>query len=193
MEKLIKLSSTHYIVVDDSEIKEKDWFYFKIDNIVDIVQVESKFHLEKIKKHKENKKVTHSTQPELLGIGWMQSVKPLLLSEVEELVNGYSVEKMCEVEAKRLHSWEKHSDTDIYNQLVYEDAKLIEIGFKTYQELVKDKVFTIEDIRQILYAFETYEGSKIYVGDVFNDVMKQFIPKTEWDITIDENNKITLL
>lgn len=179
MNKLIKLSPTHYIVVDDSEIKEKDWFYFKIDNIVDIVQVESKFHLEKIKKHKENKKVTHSTQPELLGIGWMQSVKPLLLSEVEELINGYSVEKMA-----KLHCPDEISFENMYIR-----------GFKAHEELVKDKVFTIEETIEFamnMIAQYVQGNTNIWNRELLKQSIQSLLP-TEWDITIDENNKITLL
>lgn len=89
--KLIKLSETHYIVVDDSEIREGDWFvnlfltktgigpYIvksvkKINDEPYFTYVSSNdlYHL---KKHML--KITHSTQP-------LEGVKPLSLSEVKE-------------------------------------------------------------------------------------------------------------
>ena len=34
MKKMIKLSDTHYIIVDDSEIKEGDWCVYKTGEII---------------------------------------------------------------------------------------------------------------------------------------------------------------
>lgn len=82
MQKLIKLSDTHYIIVDDSEIKE-DWivdtndanFIFKITS----GYIKDNGHYD-WKKYKF--KITHSTQPDK----GMENVTFISLSEVEELV-----------------------------------------------------------------------------------------------------------
>jgi hypothetical protein len=99
MNKLVKLSETHYIVVDDSEIKEVPCY-----NIVHRVVV-IPTDLEWANENKNNLKViTHSTQPLEPSIKSDKHdnpkefvlIKPLSLSEVQELIYGYSVEKMAE-------------------------------------------------------------------------------------------------
>ena len=111
MQKLIKLSDDHYIIVDDSEIKEGDyWVYICPINGLDygdnkdpIVKNNlSPTWFEKLHDRKNYYKITHSTEP-LESIysaeahevedGTFRKVKPLSLSEVEETINGYSVEK----------------------------------------------------------------------------------------------------
>ena len=105
--KLIKLSETHYIVVDDSEKSEGDYIYNPIVEKIMRVTKEMMPH---------GQKITHSTQPleevcctpenqikryiDCKGCDRKQlgfnKIKPLSLSEVEELIYGYSVEKMAD-------------------------------------------------------------------------------------------------
>jgi hypothetical protein len=99
MNKLIKLSDTHYIVVDDSEIKESDLCYDKEGNrgynnikyVVKCLRTDVNSYW-----NKHCKKITHSTQPleedvEFIGktpkikLGFV-NIKPLSLSEVEEAI-----------------------------------------------------------------------------------------------------------
>ena len=84
--KLIKLNEEHYIIVDNSEIKEGDFMY-DIDGDIGIAIGKDKSQWE------GNTKITHSTKP-LEDIivhnkynvkGW-GNIKPLSLSEVRELV-----------------------------------------------------------------------------------------------------------
>lgn len=96
-DELLKLSYNHYIVVDDSEIKEGDYYWNK--NISNEIQYKKEkgilFH--------HCKKITYSTQPlerdysqATYGIQYVEvfdKIKPISLSEVEELIHGYSVEK----------------------------------------------------------------------------------------------------
>ncbi len=64
MNKLIKLSDTHYIVVNDSEIKEGDWFYYKHFGEDIIAQAKETTDLVNLNNpDRYFKKVTHSTQP----------------------------------------------------------------------------------------------------------------------------------
>ena len=59
--KLIKLKEDHYIVVDDSEIKEGDWYYWEVTKTIQIAKLDS---LNRLPKSSDgSKKITHSTQP----------------------------------------------------------------------------------------------------------------------------------
>lgn len=75
--KLIKLNEEHYVIVDDSEIKEGDWFLNNIQREVYCNNIPN-YNVDK----DYLKKITHSTQ--LLGIGWQQEVIELSLQEVKE-------------------------------------------------------------------------------------------------------------
>ena len=192
--KLIKLSDTHYIVVDDSEIKENQWY---CNNKV-LFLSDSKFDEgNNPNQNKNNKLVTHSTEPELLGAGWMQSVLPLLLSEVEEVINGYSVEKMADEYSyfERKSKW----GNIVRNAYVQ--------GFNTHKELVKDKLFTVEDMRRAFlsgisitgegYNAEYSDGNNPDIETEFGESANKFIqlllPKTEWDVEFNEQGKLKLV
>lgn len=78
--KLIKLSDTHYIVVDDSEIKDC-YYYNSLDKAI---------RFGNNLNHPYHHKIIHSTQP-------LEGVELLSLPEVEEAINGYSVEWDIEI------------------------------------------------------------------------------------------------
>lgn len=191
MEKLIKLSDTHYIVVDDSEINVNDFITDKY----------------KVWQWKDNssllgrKKVTHSTQPleecgeELVNDEWIpayvfgDTVERLPLSEVEEVINGYSVEKI----AKDLFGYDKnvslpHYDIEVNNWL---------LGFKAHQELVKDKLFTVEEAVEFtmkMLAQYIQGNTNIWNRQLLEESIKNsMVLKTEWNIKFDENGKIKLI
>lgn len=102
MNKLLKLSETHYIIVDDSEIKDGEWVLVKSEGgrteILWFVKIQEgipKFsesqEMEYVFPQNEDgidswQKITHSFGIELEGV----INKPL--SEVEEAINGYSVD-----------------------------------------------------------------------------------------------------
>ena len=169
MKKLIKLSKTHYIVVDDSEIKEGDYHVamriIKTNGIRAIAYTD-KEQLEAIAKIGGAKKITHSTEPLYKNDFW--AIKELKLSEVEEAIHGFSVEKMV------------LNDNSFYRYGGDYDTFEVgyKAGFKAHQELVKDKLFTIEDMR---WAFESATDLSPYY-DSFDDFYKTIAPKTEWDI-----------
>lgn len=193
--KVIKLTQEHYVIVDDSELQVGDWY---LNTYVNEKELKPQKHTEKrhLINHKKDyrfkycKKITHSTQPleDVITENSFKSYKFIPLEEIEELIYGYNLEKLAIREAKKLHSFEKHSDTDIYNQCVNEDAELIIIGFKAHQELVKDKMFTIEDMREAFFDMK-HPHDEID----FQHLLIRRGYKTEWDIEIDENGKITLL
>jgi hypothetical protein len=180
MSKLLKLSDTHYIIVDDSEIKEGDCYCFdKVDRQIWFGNFESM------------EKITHSTQPLEPSLRSDDNtlkdfvfIKPLSLSEVEEVINGYSVEKMAEkfvIEKLKISS-----------QAPGVMIGYIE-GFKAHQELVKDKFILSKDQIEMLieqarehHGYMELEKSKQYLFEAIS-------PKTEWDVEFDEQGKIVLL
>jgi hypothetical protein len=95
--KLIKLSDNHYIIVNDSEINENQWYC--IDYVLFLS--DTKFDTgNNPNQNKRNKLVTHSTLPlELIegcNFGY-KLIKPLSISEVEKLTNNdklFTIEDM---------------------------------------------------------------------------------------------------
>lgn len=71
--------------VSDEKLKVKDKFYFEIDGVSDILEVESEFHLERISEHLENKKVIATTNPNI--------DIPKVVDEVEMLAHKYFAEE----------------------------------------------------------------------------------------------------
>jgi len=181
MNKLLKLSESHYIVVDDSEIKEGDWVINGNNKIFQYTK-------ESISGINYCKKITHSTEPLevvdfICNSGEVQEeildykeIKSLSLSEVEEAINGYSVEKMAE----------KNFGTFGIGK---ERALCWEAGFKAHQELVKDKLFTVEDMRE---AFEAGTKCEDWIDDK-EEYIQSLLPKTEWDVEFDEQGKLRLI
>jgi len=174
MKKLIKLSTTHYIVVDDSEIKKGDLLRWSKDLNVG-QQVDSID-----RDWSEWKKITHSTEPELLDSGWMQSVLPLLLSEVEEAINGYDLIALS-MNATSKNKFAHGRHEEVVAQIYYRR------GFKAHKELVKDKLFTVEDMFD---AVNMVINEPDMSGD---DIIKSLLPKTEWEVEFDQCGKIIIL
>ena len=184
--KLIELSETHYIVVDDSEIKEGSWV---INGNSKIFQ----YTKESISGINYCKKITHSTEqierydhPAGGYEGTFDKIKPLSLSEVEEAINEYSVEKMAEENGNNYaHSY----NPDIFIE-----------GFKAHQELVKDKLFTEIDKQIADFKHDLRESTSTYVklnceGALFGlkRLKQSLLPKTEWDVEFDEQGKLRLI
>lgn len=211
MNKLIKLSEDHYVVVDDSEINFGD--YHVAINIVKTcgdkaLAYTDNEQLKAISEIGGAMKVTHSTQPldtiilknrngsQSVG-NYYGSIGPISLSEIEELIYGYRVEKMAKEECE-------------YNQdsLRQYDTKFIEFykeGFNAHKELTKDKLFTVEDM---IYAYtEGTNAGSLYQSiadedfgeaDEFSDqefekFKKSLLPKIEWDVKFNEQGKLELL
>lgn len=189
MNKLIKLSDEHYIVVDDSEIKEGDW-YLCNDSIIKNYIVPTTEGDMLTNDFLKGKKITHSTQPleksyssqkQGFNMGVMSSdielifdkIKPLSLSEVEEAIYGYSVEKMA------------------VGEFIPESYVK---GFKAHKELVKDKLFTIEDMQ---VAIQQAFLSGVERLEDFDKVQKMILENvsspTEWNVEINEQGKIKLI
>ena len=194
MQKLIKLNDQHYIIVDDSEIKEGDWYVGWENNYsTEPKQRWVLYNLVSTTNGDTPRKITHSTEPleykygsqkQGFNMGTMSSdiklvydqIKPLSISEVEEAINGYSVEKMAEDAYPKNENWRINSDNS--------DKRILWVeGFKAHQELTKDKFFTVEDIKIFYKHVKTH---------TFDEAISLILPKTEWDIEFDEQGKISL-
>ena len=194
MQKLIKISEEHYVVVDDSKIKNDNWALLNYPSGKEIVLMtedvpfknatcinsENKFH------HCGHKKITHSFGIELDGI------KKRPLSEVEKLIYGYSVEEMTK------NAYSKHS---VKNDRLSLDEQIqrtggfnvgYKEGFSAYKELTKDKLFTIEDMKEsflkgINFAHKPHPKDM----ELEKEFIESLVPQIEWDIEI-INGKIRL-
>lgn len=192
MEKLIKLSESHYIVVNDSEIKVGDWYINTFATCKVRPQKHSKLrHLINHKKDyrfKYCKKITHSTQPLDKNDFWV--IKELKLSEVEEAIYGYSVEKMAAESAFCNGGFIQTEDEYDVGISYYHQ------GFKAHQELTKDKLFTMEDMINVLKLYKihikTNDESKHKWLQEPKEFIQSLLPKTEWDVKFVEG-KIKLI
>jgi hypothetical protein len=202
MQKLIKLSESHYIVVDDSEIKIGEYCF-------DLKEKEFYKSKGNIPSNPYVLKITHSTQPLEDGIGKpingtyppeylrFDKIKQLSLSSVEELTLGYSVEEMS---INSFGHKPSKDDTDIILSLGKGYIGGYQQGFNTHKELVKDKLFTVEDMKNAFnagYDLNTWEQLNIpndereYLNEY--DYIQSLLPKTEWDVTFDEQGKLKLI
>lgn len=198
MSTLIKISDAHYIVVGENPDKMYEGWY-ELDSQI--------FNTSKYMLQNGCRVVTHSTQPLEEVVWWeretrksklgFDKIKPLSLSEVEETVYGYSVEKMAEERGKNKFG------TQLYIDYFTE-------GFKAHQELSKDKLFTVDDMRNAFNAGSkrTYiceadgKDKKCYCKSdddcdhryylEFEDYIKSILPPTEWDVEFIDN-KIKLV
>ena len=186
MGKLIKLSDTHYIFVDDSEI-QRGMFIYESDT--KLLNEASSIYV----RNDKDFKITHSTKPletvkipdEETYMKGFQYIKPLSLSEVEEAIYGYSVEKMAEENGNNYaHSY----NPDIFIE-----------GFKAHQELVKDKLFSLATVEGCMMSIANWivknnitSGTEILTKMV--EISESLLlPKTEWDVEFDEQGKMRLL
>lgn len=190
--KLIKLNTDHYIIVDDSEIKEGDWCcniqrpYIKQCQDFDVIYYN--------KRNDVFKKITHSTQPlesvplykmpngELIDEIWYNNIKQLSLQEVKELIGEVGVEnKAMEIHPVELdEGWDKNKQ--------YRDEWIN--GYNQAIEDNKEKKYTEEDIvKAIEMAREGIRVTRISEWETekefdYNDyqIIQSLQPKTEWEV-----------
>ena len=182
MKKLIKLSETHYIIVDDSEIKEGDCRFHLLEKTINLPQ----HRLEHGEKWATNswRKITYSTSPlEHTNEDhlFFDKIQQLSLQECEEAIQGYSIVKLAE----------KYADETFYGVDEEQDKQDCRIdyiaGFIAHQQLAKDRLFTRQDVIDIVEkSRETGLTAEYFIT-------KYLLPKTEWEIEIDENNKMKLV
>lgn len=180
-QRLIKLSEEHYIVVDDSEIKLGDWFYYKQFGEDIAYQTNKDTNLANINNpDKYFRKITHSTKTLIydneLGYTSIPNVSKITLSEVEEAIYGYSVDKMA---------YEHDVKTGLSSEF---DYNIFELGFKAHKKIVKDKLFTVEDMRKaIRYGFDVgfcSNSSNKTKNNLQSEeqFIQSLLPKTEWEV-----------
>lgn len=173
--KLIQLSKYHYIIVDDSEIKEGDWIGFP--NLKKFVPVQY-FGGDLTG---GEKKITHSTQPldcACSNKGYkldtncaernrcFDKVQYLPLQEVKELIGVVDVENRA---------------NDILKGLVItkDERKYFEFGYNQAVEDNKEKKYTEEDIRKAIS--ETRKGM-LFIDKYVNEFIESLQPQTEWRV-----------
>ena len=137
--KMIKLTEDHYIIVNDK--------FDPIDSDRKYVHKSGRiwqwdFRMAYISNNPPQP-ITHSTQPEFLGMGWMQSILPLLSSEVKEVLG------IVDMETKA-HNWSTRQttrSTDYWRSMV---STYVE-AYNQALEDNKEKKYTEEDMLRLLY------------------------------------------
>ena len=170
-QKLIKLSEDHYIIVDDSEIQIGDY----LSNIV----LNDKFPRQVTKDMFDegfvigDKKITYSTD---INVNVLYYIP---LSEVQELIYGYSIEKIAN------NQWGNVHRSGVLGYIE---------GFKAHQELTKNKLDKALELLQY-FVIRVEEGS--IKSKTTYTMYKEFLNginfKTEWDVEFDEQGKLKLI
>lgn len=185
MTKLIKLSETHYVIVDDSEIKKGDVLLSK-DNIIH-TNYGWNFG---------DRVITHSTQP--LGTSITIS-----LSEVEELLYGYNVEDLAHnVMMNYLTNGNPYGDFK-KSTIGADDNKNWWIqGFNAHKKLVENKLMIdIEKFKDISHSFFSLYRTNEFSDDelelefenILNNIIQKFSSKNVWDVGFNEEKKLILI
>lgn len=188
MKKLIKINDEHYVVVDDSEIKENDWIYDLEENVIYLIKKEmlGVFLL-------SCRKITHSTQPleqktnshsQGFNMKAMSSdvelifdkIKQLSLSEVQETIKGYSVEKMA-IE-KYPNDWNTSKDFEDPLLVVSCSRTAYRKGFIAHETLVKDKIQ--KDFMKYV-SYRNLEDDE-YIRPIIEDFLQFISSQNEWEI-----------
>lgn len=133
--------------------------------------------------------ITHSTEQ-------LEGVTKLDYSSVEEALYGYSIDSVAK----------KHNINDLEDDV---DGYGFIMGYHAYKELVKDKfILTKVQVEDALFAAlntivcqhtAPFTNNNVYSlketkdNIVRNIIKEHLLPKTEWEVTIDENNKISLV
>jgi hypothetical protein len=164
--KLIKINTDHYIIVDDSEIKEGDWYIDDTKSIRQSITSDQSYW----SKRKEYKKITHSTQP----LEWFGG-EIIFLSEVKELIGEGDVEK----KAEKFIGCKYDDIEDSIDQIGYDSFIR---GYNQAIEDNKEKKYTEEDLRKMfemgieLSSFSDTDENK------FKYALNHIQPKTEWEV-----------
>lgn len=184
--KLIKLSSDHYIIVDDSEIKIDDYFY----NGKAVAKMCNQWMItftamDAIK----CKKITHSTEPiehsynsTSNGFNMRQmssdvelvydEIQPLSLSEVKELIG--EVDEVLQNSKTYVLSKFK-SDTDLEQLNCYKHIETYIKGYNQALEDNKDRKYTEKDVIAIV------EKSRA-TGLTAEYILQYLQSPTSWDV-----------
>ena len=176
--KLIKLNTDHYIIVDDSGIKEGDWMY-NPDREPSLLQCIGKGSI------RGWNKITHSTQPieegtTIHGIEHKRwnHVKFIDLSEVKELIGEVDVENKAEEKYPKSEFWVGSSPSRLYDENAKERRCFIE-GYNQALEDNKNKKYTEEDLKCMFECGRNYQNN---AEITFKVSMEYLQSKTEWEV-----------
>lgn len=197
MKKLIKLSETHYIIVDDSEIKVGDWFWTPIKRSIEqcvkklLIIKGSQNDIEQFKITHSTQPLEHGTEPFDNGVQYQKifnKIRPLSLPEVEELIYEHNVEKLAE----SANGYSVYGKPLGEKYLAFNEG--YQSGFNAHKELVKDKLFTEQDLREaISLAWNYGRMGQNNLKDCGNSIVQSLLPKCEWGVELDEQGKLKLL
>ena len=191
---LIKITDDHYVVVDDSEIKFGDWF------LTDDKRIEqSAPDWNAMEWHR---KITHSTLPleDVMGLtnkldakGWVL-IKLLHVHKIKELLGKVDLEKKITKKLEEL-PYTKHLDDGQYN-----DGQLVgfELGARwAYNQAIednKDKKYTEMDMKKAFYkGIDSWMQNPDAIESIIHDFRHSLQPKTEWEVTFDDQGKLKLV
>lgn len=180
--KLIKLTDKHYVIVDETYIK-------------DVRPYKGKYHLEKgyiINKFptyltdlSECKIITHSTEPLNKEFNDWLDVRVITLQEVNELLGIVDVRK-------KTYEW---FDKAKYSSAFIADPSSYEAGYLQALEDNKDKKYTEEQLRKLINSvleFISHHEPEEF-NDWFQNKLLKLEPKTEWEVEFDKQNKLKLI
>lgn len=193
--KLIEIiKDKHYIIVDDSKIKEGD--YRVATKIVkeygeQAIAYVDKEQLAIIKEIGGAKKIIYSTQPlesatitdDIEHKRFIQ-IKYLDILEVQELIYGYSVENMASNYVDSIRN-----RIDGYCYLDIQEG--YQIGFNAHKELVKDKNKEVIELLTNITEWNSFKEHPI--GKQAQRALDLILLKTEWEVTFDEQGKLQLI
>ena len=180
--KLIEIrKDAHYIIADDSEIKEGDFIYESDQRNINITGLG-------YSKNNKDFKITHSTQSLSGDNKFNVSYKLISLSEVQELIYGYNIEKIAD---------EKFPEDGKHNNRMWKALGFVK-GHNFHKELVKDKIFSVEDMNILLFSLLTeFEFNRITNRESFehhfNKYLQSLLPPTEWEVEFDEQGRLKLM
>lgn len=184
--KLIKINPEHYIIVDDSEIKEGDYKYHHVKGIVKAICNGA---------YTNEFKITHSTQPfncNCSNKGYrldtncaernhcFDKIQYLSLQEVKELIG----EANMDITDIAFKAYQKQ-DTWTWTQFQY----IFPLGYNQALEDNKEKKYTEEDMKTAFsrYAFVSTNNQPYNEDELlteFYEFIQSLQPKTEWEVEI---------
>lgn len=196
MEKeLVFIDYDHYVIVDDSEITVGDYclMFDSFGNI--FLGNQPKQYLGIEKGHYINKglkKITHSFGKKLEG------VENRSLSEVEELLFGFSIEKMAEKEFPLID--ESFDTTGEENLQLLGHRKSYIKGIRDYMKLTKYRFGETDMIHAYVEGTNSgsnyqslceddFEEAESFSEDNYEEFKRTLSPKTKWTVEY-INNKL---
>ena len=168
--RLIKINTDHYIICDDSEIKDGDWYWNDLDKAIRVGNTIN---------HPYHKKITHSTlegaSEDYEKYGFKGLPKAISLQEVKELI---------EVDVEKLFV-AKYNPRDLDLPIDGYFRKGWETGYNQAIEDNKEKKYTEAQMRECWRASERFDRP---YNEGYAPNLEEFIqslqPKTSWEVEI---------